>query len=279
MSRARGFTLVELLVVIAIIGLLAAIILTALYSTRTKAHLSAGEQFDSDNKSALGDQLTGEWYFNECSGATARDSSGYGNNGVVSGSIWSTNTPTGSGCSVQATFINDVVMSNSILDDFTATQSFTYSFWIQLGNTSTAYEIAKQKAAANSPGYGFLTGFTSGNPNTGELSDGASTLYTAPASNLTDGNWHQITVVVDRAAGLFKIFSDGTHLMPDTAIPGGFGSPSDPTVALEVGAKGTSHNFASSNITDLRIYGAALTATTIKAIYAVDAPHFYIVER
>lgn len=128
LSRKKGFTLIELLVVISIIGLLASIVLTSLAGARDKATISAGLAQDANLKNSLGDHLIGEWIFGECSGASSADTSSDGNAATVAGG-WSTNTPTGSGCSVS---FNGTPSQYVCMGPVTVTSgiTLTYSFWV-----------------------------------------------------------------------------------------------------------------------------------------------------
>ena len=82
-----GFTLIELIVVVSIIGLLSSIVMTSLSDARERARMAANMQFDANIKHTIGDQMVGEWLFDE-GGIIAIDTSSFGNNGVVDRAVW-----------------------------------------------------------------------------------------------------------------------------------------------------------------------------------------------
>ncbi|MDO8619661.1 MAG: LamG-like jellyroll fold domain-containing protein [Candidatus Daviesbacteria bacterium] len=86
----KAFTLIELLVVIAIIGLLSIIVLVSLKGTREKARIAKSLDFSATINHVIGAYAVGIWRFDEGSGATASDSSGYGNNGTINGATFTT---------------------------------------------------------------------------------------------------------------------------------------------------------------------------------------------
>jgi len=73
----KAFTLIELLVIMAIIGLLTSIILVSLKSIRAKAKIAAGMQFSGSIYHVLGDNMLGEWKFED----NLEDTSGNNNHG------------------------------------------------------------------------------------------------------------------------------------------------------------------------------------------------------
>ena len=133
----KSFTLVELLVVIAVIGLLASIIIVNLTGTRSKANISRGLQFSQSIHHALGSEAVGVWSFDEGSGTTANDASGYGNNGTLTnGPVWrcaSTDpnyTPSGTGCSLYFDGVNDYI-NNGNSTILAPVDALTVSFWMK----------------------------------------------------------------------------------------------------------------------------------------------------
>ena len=89
-SNNLAFTLIELLIVIAVIGVLSVGVVTALNITSQidKANLSKAKTFAASVENDLSINQVGKWSFDEGSGTTTSDSSGY----EISGSV---NNPSG----------------------------------------------------------------------------------------------------------------------------------------------------------------------------------------
>ena len=86
-SNSTGFTLIELLVVISIIGVLSSIVLVSFSGQREKAKLTTIKQFDAQISHALGAYAVGIWRFEEGSGTTLYDESGFGNDATFHGNL------------------------------------------------------------------------------------------------------------------------------------------------------------------------------------------------
>jgi len=127
---SRGFTLIELLVVIAIVGLLATFAITQLSSAREKARIASGLSFASQLQRAAGDEAIGIWNFDECGGTTSADLSGLNNTAtIVNSPIWSTDTPSGQGCSLQMNGSSDQYAVASNVSNRITSNTFSVSIW------------------------------------------------------------------------------------------------------------------------------------------------------
>jgi prepilin-type N-terminal cleavage/methylation domain-containing protein len=146
--KRSAFTLVELLVVIAIIGLLSTIAIVSTSSSREKARLAAAKQFSSQIDRDEGDSLTGQWDFDEGSGTTANDISGFKNNGTLTGGpTWSTDTPSGTGSSISNASASGYVSvpDSDILD--IGTGSVTRSLWFKTSQPDRGIMLRKSDAS------------------------------------------------------------------------------------------------------------------------------------
>jgi prepilin-type N-terminal cleavage/methylation domain-containing protein len=125
----KGFTLIELLVVIAIIGILSSVVLASLSSVRSKARLSAGKQSDANIFRGIGDQLVGEWKFDDMSN-TYIDTSGNGYNGFCSSCPTVVN---GGGYNNQtALSFNGNALNVSDNNDLDISDNITITFWMKV---------------------------------------------------------------------------------------------------------------------------------------------------
>jgi prepilin-type N-terminal cleavage/methylation domain-containing protein len=254
----RGFTLVELLVVIAIIGLLSSVAVVATSSSRDKARIAAGQSFERSVYDAAGDEILVQWDFDDCTGTgiaatSVIDISGNGNNGTVVGSPqWSSDTPTGSRCSLSfdgnAQYVTGAQSISSLVSS-----SFTVSAWAK--RLSTNRDDYFFSLGSGSQNHYFVMGFRAANVFTCAF---YANDYNSPAT-YTDTGWHYWTCVYDAATNKRKLYRDGAYV----------GGDSPPSPFLGSGTPDLT-NFSRyiGNVDNVRVYKKALTAEAIRKHYA-----------
>ncbi len=255
----RAFTLIELLVVIAVIGLLSSIAVVSLGGAREKARVASGKQFAASVDRAVGDQTAGYWNFDECSGTTVSDSSGNNNNGTFVGSpIWSTSTPSGSGCSLNFNAVGKYISvpDSSSLD---LADNFTVSFWVYQNVSTPSVYILKGDSAVFglSSAYGFN--------NNGFLLAASSVSNTPFVSKRGDdlGKWHQIVGTVN-GANTRNLYIDGHFAGTATTV----GNSWNNSVDLKIG--GIVSYAANAFMDEIHVYAGALTAMQVHKLYAEE---------
>jgi prepilin-type N-terminal cleavage/methylation domain-containing protein len=141
--KNKAFTLIELLVVIAIIGVLASIVLVNLSGAQDKAKTAKGLQYSQSIHNSLGAYSVGVWNFDEGSGTTIKDSSGYGNHGTIHGATYTTDTPSGQGHALNFNGVNQYVRNLDVNNpSILEPPSITISSWIRMDeDASTSRHI------------------------------------------------------------------------------------------------------------------------------------------
>jgi len=270
--KNKAFTLVELLVVISVIALLAAIVLVALGSARDKARIAAGLEFEANIYHSLGAYAVGIWDFNEGSGGTTSDSSGYNNNGTINGATWMPegDTPSGEGYSL------DFEGSDSIDIPATAFSSIdryiTISLW-QYGDAAIQPQADSILGGADINNYRVLNihlpwntsivYWDAGNSGTSSF----DRINKAATEGEFEGKWNHWVFTKNVDIGTMEIYLNGALWHSDT---GRTRTMSGITV-FKIGSSWSGSIPYDGKITNFRVYNQTLTSAQIKQLYAEGA--------
>ena len=227
----KGFTIVELLIVIVVIGVLAAIVIVAFSGIQERARMSGAMSYASQVKrSPEAANTTASLNFDECSGTTASDSSGGNNHGTIVGTAtWSSDTPSGSGCSLSFDGTSTRVTTAATI----GANYYLKGAWVKITNCSASNNIISGTGSA----------FYSCLLRAGHNGDWSAV---NGGVNLNDNKWHYVALEYD--AGILKMFVDGRRV----ASVSGQAAPTPLTNTI--GALNTGNYFAGL-IDDVTIIG------------------------
>jgi prepilin-type N-terminal cleavage/methylation domain-containing protein len=264
-----GFTLIELLVVIAIIGLLASIVVASVSSSRKAGRLAGGQAFDTSLSHTL--PLAGEWRFDESGGTTANDTSGYDNNGAISGATYVAGV-LGNALSFNGSdnYVN--VASAPIIGN---TSGFTYSLWVRVNSYTNG-------GAGDGNGTYFLDRTTGSNALISlkaigdkfvfqkRYDDGSGLGGIFSTSNISLGTWTHVVLMRDTSNSLFKIFINGAK-EGEVVDTGAALTPQPP----KFGGHSTlcpGGGCFNGSMDTVRIYSSGLTVAEVQKMYAQEKP-------
>lgn len=269
---SRGFTLIEILVVVSIFGLISSVALANLQTARQKAEVAAGQQFHATVERSLGVDEIGKWEFDEGLGTTAVDGSGNGRDGSVVG----------------ATYINDGISGSALLldgNDYITGVGFpnpgenadlTITAWVRPTNVATNNTLfqaggsscttvsvgvtgGKVYSASSPTAYPIAPTDDEGNPTGGAA--------ISSERNAVNNVWQNTTFVY--SGNTLDTYINGVKKSTVTA-----GTADCSDEEWTVGASLTPSSFGygfNGAIDSVRVFGAALTASEVQNIYAMEA--------
>lgn len=222
--------------------------------------------------------LVGWWKFDEGSGTSAADSSGYGNTGTLTnGPTWAAGKRGGA---VNFDGVNDYVAlpSASLLSLSSATSEKTLAAWIKTSATNASIFGGRGYGTSDTPVFDFQVGFDGvDHANTGTMSflirSNNSELSRIHGVSVVSNNaWHHVVAIVDASKNMY-IYVDGVreaagvHAMTSGITVTSAGS----TIGVER-ANGAIPAI-NGMIDEARVYNRALTAQEVYAVYMAGTPN------
>jgi prepilin-type N-terminal cleavage/methylation domain-containing protein len=206
-QATRGFTIVELLIVIVIVGILAAITIVAYNGIQERARVSSGKAFASQLARRDLAQAAAYWQMDECSGTTISSQTG----DIVTGQItptplWSTDTPSGSGCSLQLNGSTRVTTPVQLAANY-----YLKSAWIKLSSCGTNNIISSPDSATGTdvPFYAPSCRLQAGHSgNYGRIQS---------PNILATNKWYHVAVEFNN--GTYTLYEDGVAVKTTTGHP------------------------------------------------------------
>lgn len=216
---------------------------------------------------AVADISLNTWYkFDETSGTTAADSSGYGNNGTINGgtnATWSTgkygNAITFSGTNTTAAY---VALPGNIVDNLT---SMTVAAWVNSSNTADQISLFTAGPAAAPTPTKYMMMLLKGSRFTITANGNTAEQSISPGGNVTANTWKHIAVTLSGSTGILYI--DGVQVATNTGMTF---KPSDLAPATSGNFIGKSEwmgdKYLKGQVDDFRIYNRALSSSEVTSV-------------
>jgi len=265
----KAFTLVELLTVISIIGIISTIAIVNLKGNSDKAKLVAGQALDADTQRAVGDQMIGEWLFDEGSGATAHDTSGNGNNGTITGAAWTAGINGGAlsfNGGAQVALGNGAVLNPSV---------FTITAWVKPGDISGSYNYIYSDSRDCCGSYSGIDFFFAYNALYGDIWNvaggwpGGVKQLVSIARVPNNSPW--VFVAFSYNGNKMAVYING-HLDNTLTTNMGVGQPA--SFSSYIGRMGAGAWGMNGSIDQVRLYGSAIVAANIEKLYLAERDRY-----
>jgi prepilin-type N-terminal cleavage/methylation domain-containing protein len=269
--KNKAFTLLELLVVITIIGVLASTVVVSMSGSTDSAAIAKGKAYAQQVHALLGSNAVGVWNFDEGTGATAYDISGYGNDGTLNkgangtGIDWISSDI--EGAALQFDGADDYIDCGND-DSLKLNNGGTLAAWIKIYSLSAVWDNAvvhKGDGASWANCHYGITEYSGTDKIILTLSNGTNYLGgSAPKTEILKENiWYYIVATWD--SSYKKMYTNGVQtesyqssIMPKDTMAG---------CRVSIGKYYSSAYYFNGLIDEVHIYTEALPSTEIQKHY------------
>ena len=256
----RGFTLIELLVVISIIGVLATLAVVQFSSAREKARVAKALQFASGIDSSIDAEGLGIWNFDEGTGTTTYDMSGYGHNASIGTAVWTADTPSGQGHALVFNGAN-TALTVGVGNDYFPMPKFAICAWFKTPGLASGMT----ENGIFSLTYGLVLYLNSGGNLSSRFDTGTTSVGGTISRNLADNAFHHVCMTYDGTRR--NLYVDGSLGL--SGVVAWQGTTRWPTIPVIIGRDiNNSMYYFNGIIDDVRVYNSSLSAWDIHRLYA-----------
>lgn len=206
----------------------------------------------------------GRWKLADGSGSTAADTGGNHNATLTTGATWTQDSSRNSqvlalsGSTGYATTTGPVVATNA---------SYSVSAWVKLADTNNYYTAVSQ-SGSNVAGFylQYSKGLNAWAIVIPATDTGGAGQYIAHGSAPAVNTWTHLVATVDATTGLVTLYVNGVSV--GTVTDSQLWNAAGPlTIGAATPTTGKPSNYVNGDIADVQVYGRALTASEVAALY------------